>query len=475
VQDLSQQGVTSTGDAPSLTGDRDADFKAFSDAFNKLCANADRARCGSAAVEAMARSLHDDHTTFLNQDAYRRFGIASSSSTARDLFSAKMLPGGIGYMKLSEFPAGYQKLQDGKILSEALDDALNSFESQGVKGWILDLRGNGGGHTESIATVAGRFIPDGVEEVDVDSKGQRFEVPVDGHYFPHQHPLAVLIDGRSASAAEITAAAIKDYGVGRLFGSKTAGAVNGAEIFPLPGEVGLEYTVVQVLAGKSGRPLDKNGVEPDEAVPAQAGKDSAVEAAQGWLSGAKTPSSSGSVSAQSGAMSPEQLRSQLSSYQPAVSDIPPLPKLRTLGDVVLDSANQFVVWSPCASDAAQLARSTASRGWQGEYDQFFGNGDPFTYQVGVDVYRDPGGAGQALHANDCPQGLQIASLPFRAGDESVAIKGIGVLQGWTLLRWREGRLVFSAYYYSEPGLQSFDPLVQIAKAVDNKYQAKPFK
>jgi hypothetical protein len=55
------------------------------------------------------------------------------------------------------------------------------------------------------------------------------------------------------------------------------------------------------------------------------------------------------------------------------------------------------------------------------------------------------------------------------------MKGTGVLQGWTLLRWRRGRLVFSAYYYSEPGLESFDPLVQIAKAVDDRYQSNPFK
>ena len=366
-----------------------------------------------------------------------------------------MLANGIGYIKLSSFPAGYQKLSDGKVLADALDTALNGFESQGVKGWVLDLRDNGGGHTESIATLTGRFIASGVEEIDVDSKGQRFEVPVDGHYFSHQHPLAVLINGRSGSAAEITAAAIKDYGVGRLFGSKTAGAVNGAEIFPLPGQVGLEYTVVQVLAGKSQKPLDRAGVEPDQVVSPQTGRDAPLEAAQEWLASASTPVSA-SPQPSSG-ISPDQLRSQLSGYAPTVGDIPPLPNLRVLGDVGLDSPNQFVVWSPCATDAAQLARTASSRGWQGEYDQFFGNGDPFTYEVAIDVYRDAGGAGQALHANDCPPGLQVVSLPVHSGDESVAMKGTGVLQGWTLLRWRRGRLVFSAYYYSEAGARILRP------------------
>jgi peptidase S41-like protein len=475
VQEVSREGGTSSGSAPAFSGDHAADFKAFSDGFNSLVLGADRTKCAFAAVEGMTRSLHDDHTAFLSPEAYREFGIASSNNTARDVFSTKMLPNGVGYMKLSQFPAGYQKLADGKVLSEAIDAALNNFESQDAQGWILDLRNNGGGHTESISTVTGRFIVSGVEEIDVDSKGQRFEVPVDGHYFSHQHPLAVLINGGSGSASEITAAAIKDYGAGRLFGSKTAGAVNGAEIFPLPGQVGLEYTVVQVLAGKSGKPLDRAGVEPDEVVSPQAGRDAQLEAAQAWLNSGASHAISGSPQASAGALSSEQLRSQLSPYEPAVADIPPLPNLRMLGDITLDNPNQFVVWSPCATDATQLAKSAGNRGWQGEYDQFFGNGDPFTYEVGIDIYRDAGGAEQALHANDCPPGLQIASLPVHAGDESVALKGIGVLQGWTLLRWRHGRLVFSAYYYSEPGLESFDPLVQISKAVENRYEAKPFK
>jgi len=475
VQELVRGGGSDNGVAPALTGDRIADFKAFSDSFNSVTAGGDKAKYAFSAAGSMARSLGDDHTAFLSAETYKQFGVSGPPTPPRQLFTTKMLPNGIGYMKLSQFPAGYEKLQDGKLLSEELDAALASFEAQGVRGWILDLRNDGGGHTESIATIVGRFIPTGLQEIDVDGKGERFEVPVDGHYFPHRHPLAVLINGQSASASEIAAQALKDYGVARLFGTKTAGAVNGAEILPLPGQVGLEYTVVQALAGKTGKPLDKAGVEPDEVVTQQAGDDAQLSAAQAWVSAAAAPSPSGSPSSAPGALSAEQLRAQLAPYAPTTSDIPPLPNLRVLGDVSLTTPGEYVVWAPCATDAAQLERSVISRGWLGQFDEYFGNGDPFTYQVGTDVYKDTGGAQQALRANDCPQGLQPASLPVRLGDESMAYKGTGILNGWTVLRWRRDRLVFAAYYYSEPGLESFDPLLQMAKAIDARYTAKPLK
>jgi C-terminal processing protease CtpA/Prc len=475
VQELVREGGSDTGAAPKLTGDQDADFKAFGDSFNSVSAGHDKAKFAFAAVTSMARSLHDDHTAFLPAESYKQFGVSGPAAAPPQLFTTKVLPGGIGYMKLSEFPPGYEKLQDGKTISEEVDAALADFESQGVKGWILDLRNNGGGHTESIATMVSRFVAKGLQEIDVDGKGERFQVAMDGHYFPHQHPLAVLINGRSASASEITAQALKDYGVARVFGTKSAGAVNGAEIQPLPGQVGLEYTVVQALSGKTGKPLDKVGVEPDEVVEQQSGQDSQLAAAQAWVSNASAPPANGSPQTSPGGLTQSQVRAQLGTYAPSVADIPPLPDLRALGDIGLTTPGDYVVWSPCTTDAEQLQQSASSRGWQGQFDEFYGNGDPFTYQFATDVYKDSSGAEQAIRANECPQGLQTASLPVHIGDESVAYKGTGILDGWTTLRWRRGRLVFTAYYYAEPGLESFDPLIQIAKAVDVKYLAKPFK
>jgi len=475
---LAEAGKEKTPDTaadPTFTGARDADFKAFSDVFDTEAAHGDKAKFGASAVSAMASSLHDDHTAALPASALRDSG--SGAGQPREVFTWRMLADGVGYMKLSSFPPGYEKLQDGKTLSQELDEALANFESKGVKGWVLDLRNNGGGHTESISTIAGRFIPSGLQEIDVDGQGHHLEVPFDGHYDSQRHPLAVLINGGSGSAAEITAAALKDYGVARVFGTRSAGAVNGAEIFPLPGNIGLEYTVVQVLAGKTGQPLDKVGVQPDEVIPSQSVGDAPLDAAEAWLHGpgAGPPAAAAGPASDKDVLQPQQIENELSRYGAQVKDIPPLPNLRDLGEVEPNTPDEYVVWAACTSDAARLAQTVADRAWQGQYDQFFGNGDPFTYQVSIDLYKDQDGARQALAANECPEGFEVASLPVRVGDDSVALKGTNVLQGWTLLRWRRGRAVFAAYYYSEPGLESFDPLVQIAKAVDLRYEANPLK
>ena len=457
--------------APTLTGDRTADFRAFSDSFSRVASHGDAARDADAAVSGMLRSLGDDHTYFLNQQEYRARQQDFQASGSQPVFSAKLLSGGIGYLRLTIFPAGYQKLPDGKTLAEELDSTLSSFEAQGVKGWVLDLRDDPGGHTESISTLAGRFIPSGVLAVSLDSKGQRMELPVDGHYFPQHHPLAVLINGGSGSASEITAAAIQDYGAGRLFGTRTAGSVNSAEAFPLPGEVGIQYTVAQVLTGKTLKPLDGVGVEPDQTVDQP---DAQLSAAETWLegAGASTPAPAGTTDPATGVLPDTQIRSELEAYGAKASDIPPLPNLRLLGDEVVDTPDEY---AECAPSVQQLTRTVLQRGWEGEFDQFFGNGDPFTYAVSIDIYKDAAGAQQAIQTNDLPQEFQTVTLPVRIGDQTVAEKGIVASLGQTRLEWRRGRLVFSALYYSEPGIESFDPLVQIARAIDGRYQPNPLK
>jgi len=205
VQELLRQGGSDTGNAPKLTGDKDADFRAFATSFNAAATRGDKAQYAFSAVQSMVQSLHDDHTYFLAPQEYKQRQAQFLAGGSQSIFSSQLLPGGIGYIKLSIFPAGYAKLPDGKTLAEEIDMTLENFEKSGVKGWVVDLRNDPGGHTESIATLVGRFLADGIVEVSVDGKGQRLEMPVDGHYFAHQHPLAMLINGQSGSAAEISA------------------------------------------------------------------------------------------------------------------------------------------------------------------------------------------------------------------------------------------------------------------------------
>ena len=125
----------------------------------------------------------------------------------------------IGYISLSSFNEE-SDVQVGK--------ALTALQAQGMKGLVFDLRENGGGLLDIAREVASRFIPDGpvywlrdrtetadtLEPTNVDTAQHRANL----HY-----PLAVLVNGDSASASEVVSGAIKDTGAGVLVGEKTFG------------------------------------------------------------------------------------------------------------------------------------------------------------------------------------------------------------------------------------------------------------
>ena len=125
----------------------------------------------------------------------------------------------IGYISLSSFNEE-SDIQVGK--------ALTALQAQGMKGLVFDLRENGGGLLDIAREVASRFIPDGpvywlrdrtetantLEEVDVDTAQHQANL---------KYPLAVLVNGDSASASEVVSGAIKDTGAGVLVGEKTFG------------------------------------------------------------------------------------------------------------------------------------------------------------------------------------------------------------------------------------------------------------
>lgn len=476
IQELQRQGGVDSGNAPKLTGDRAADFKAFSESFNKTATRGDPAAYANSAVTVMAKSLLDDHTFFITAAQYKAQQANLLGTSTLPIFSSAMLPGGIGYLRLTSFPTAYATLPDGKTLGEDLDAALATLSAQGAKGWLLDLRGNAGGSSDSIATLTGRFIPAGLVAVFVDGKGQHLELPVDGHYFPHQQPLAVLIDSRSSSAAELSASAFKEYGAARLFGQPTAGSVNGAEEFPLPGGAALEYTILQALSGKDLKPLDRVGVQPDQfvAIGADAGKDAQADAAEAWLesSAASTAAPAAAPTPAANGLSLAQISADLRPYGAKLADIPSSSSLRLLGEQTFDTPNEYAQYAP---QALQLEQTVRARGWQGEFNQYFGNADPFTYQVTIDAYKDPAGAQQALQTNDLPQQYQNTALPAQIGDQTVAQKGIVSSAGQTRILWRRGRLVFTLLDVTEPGLESFGSLLQIARAMDARYEQNPFK
>ncbi|MBD5348046.1 MAG: S41 family peptidase [Bacteroides sp.] len=163
---------------------------------------------------------------------------------ARELLQQPSVPfytvvGNTGYIRLTSFI---------NKSPEEVKEALESFKSDArVKNIVLDLRGNGGGLVESAVDILSFFVPKGTEVVRTrgrEASSQRIYKTMRSPIFP-DIPLAVLIDGSSASASEILAGAVQDLDRGVLIGSRSYGKGLVQTTRPLPYQGVLKFTVAK--------------------------------------------------------------------------------------------------------------------------------------------------------------------------------------------------------------------------------------
>ena len=224
---------------------------------------------GSSADQGvgwLSSHLRGDPKTTV-QLTYARIGVRSTVTLTRAYiyipdFEAELI-NGVGHMRLRGFPPASSTGPDGKTIIQELDDALAKFEAAGATGWVLDLRGDGGGYLDTMTAIASRFLPKGAPLlVSRTNGGDTTTRAGDGQRLPVR-PLTVLIDGGSASASEILASALQENGRALVVGSKSAGVANAADRDALPDGGGLSVTVVQSLTAVKKRPLDGQGVTPE--------------------------------------------------------------------------------------------------------------------------------------------------------------------------------------------------------------------
>ncbi|HEY8836334.1 MAG TPA: S41 family peptidase [Dehalococcoidia bacterium] len=181
-------------------------------------------------------------------------------------FDSRILDGGVGYLRLRSFPPADAKLPDGQTVPQAIDTALQSFEQAGVTAWVLDLRNNPGGYLDTMMLVGGRLLPAGSPLViNQAHAGESVSRVPAGQPLP-ERPLAVLLNGSSASASEILASALQESGRASIVGEKSAGIANAANLDALPDGGGLSITSVQTLTPVQRRSLDGQGVLPDSGI-----------------------------------------------------------------------------------------------------------------------------------------------------------------------------------------------------------------
>ncbi|MDD2422340.1 MAG: S41 family peptidase [Heliobacteriaceae bacterium] len=165
----------------------------------------------------------------------------------------------IGVIRISQF---------NKTAAMEVDNALRNFRENKVQGIILDLRDNPGGELEAAVDIASNFVPQGPVVHVVDRKGatETFNTTRSQMVLP----LAVLINGGSASAAEIVAGAVKDVGTGSLVGTKTFGKGIVQSVIPLDGGAAIKLTTAKYLTPRL-NDIHKIGIEPDVKVEPVAG------------------------------------------------------------------------------------------------------------------------------------------------------------------------------------------------------------
>jgi carboxyl-terminal processing protease len=150
-----------------------------------------------------------------------------------------MLNDKIGYVGLS---AGFQE-----TTAQELDIAIAELQKQGMQSMILDLRNNVGGLLPQAIEVTSRFVGKGKTVVSVKGRANyaNSENLLSTGNNIHDFPLVVMINGGSASASEIVAGAIQDYGRGLVVGSDSFGKGLVQKIFQLPHGTGLTLTTAR--------------------------------------------------------------------------------------------------------------------------------------------------------------------------------------------------------------------------------------
>lgn len=166
--------------------------------------------------------------------------------------SSEVLEDNIGYIHIKQF--------DDDIYRD-FEEHLDSLMAKGIKGLVIDLRDNPGGSYYQVARIADRIVPKGIVVYTEDRHKNRNEQYSDEREL--NMPLAVLVNGYSASASEILAACVQDYNKGLIVGTKTFGKGLVQEIdIDFTNGGGLKYTKARYFT-PSGKSIHGEGVMPD--------------------------------------------------------------------------------------------------------------------------------------------------------------------------------------------------------------------
>jgi len=169
----------------------------------------------------------------------------------------------IGYVRITQF---------NEPTAAELSAKLDALEKQGMQALILDLRNNPGGLLNSAVDVCGQFVPPGTIVVSTEGRvaSQRREYKTAANAKPRpRYPLAILINGGSASASEIVSGALRDLGRAVLVGETSFGKGSVQSVVQLPDGSGVRLTTARYFT-PSRQVIHEKGVAPQIHAPISA-------------------------------------------------------------------------------------------------------------------------------------------------------------------------------------------------------------
>jgi carboxyl-terminal processing protease len=224
------------------------------------------------------------HVTLLRPKTGRTWTVTLTpilfAPTMAPVVSARVLSNSLAYVKLTQFTP------------DAGDQVLKAIDSlhmgDHLRGIILDLRDNHGGSPDGVSQLLGAFVHGKIVGYLVDGEGKRTALSTTDTVSLLHQPLVVLTNRGCASACEEFSGAVKDLGIGKLVGTRTAGAIAGVASGYFLNDGSMLGITVQFGLGVKGEKLDGIGVAPDYLLPLtaqdlSAGHDPDIEKAMSLL------------------------------------------------------------------------------------------------------------------------------------------------------------------------------------------------
>lgn len=217
----------------------------------------------AAGVDVSTLSSSDDLASLVKGEigtvvtiVVERDGQQLSFEITRNLIvtysvTSRMLENNVGYIAIADF--------DSKVDDE-FHTHLDALVEQGAKGFVLDVRNNPGGYLNVMVDMLDLLLPSGIVITTVDKAGN--EMPLTSDNYMLDMPLVVLTNEYSVSAAEFFAAALQEYDVATVIGTKTSGKGYSQQTFKLNDGSSVHISTTRYYTPK-GKSLAETGVTPD--------------------------------------------------------------------------------------------------------------------------------------------------------------------------------------------------------------------